>query len=45
MSEEETARLEALKLAIKWYDDMQVSVTSLEAIADKFYKYITTGVM
>lgn len=43
MDERKEARVAALRLAVKYYEDRNVSDTDLELQADKFYNYITTG--
>lgn len=41
--ERNEARAKALRLAIEFFKDRNVSDTDMELQADKFYNYITTG--
>jgi hypothetical protein len=43
MDERKECRVAALRLAIQYFHDRNVSDTDIELQADKFYNYITTG--
>ena len=43
MEARQEARAKALRLAIEYFRDRNVSDTDMELQADKYYNYITTG--